>query len=78
MMLKVVTSAILFVAIVAHVSGHTYHTGSTCPSVSPVNDFQMNSVSFAQLDRSVINSICQADKSANQQSKNLNSKWKCR
>lgn len=45
MMLKVVVaSVILVIATVGNVSGHTYHTGS-CPSVSPVIDFQMNNVS---------------------------------
>lgn len=45
MMLKVLTSVFLFVALLGNAQGHTYHTGS-CPSVSPVNDFQMNNVSF--------------------------------
>lgn len=45
MILKVLCSVLLAVAIVGNVAGHTYHTGSSCPSVTPQNDFQMNSVS---------------------------------
>lgn len=44
--MKIVVGGLFVVlaAILGSTSGHTYHTGS-CPSVSPVNDFQMNNVS---------------------------------